>query len=123
VRDALALTSLALDFEKDDYNTPRISAVADKRDGSGWLAVVRHDGVEVRRLPLEPGRFFYVATYEENSISLAQCGAYDATNVQEACAFILGRDVFAERTNPVTAVAALDNGAGFDLHAMDAAQG
>ncbi|MBX3177164.1 MAG: IMP cyclohydrolase [Candidatus Hydrogenedentes bacterium] len=123
VRDALALTSLALDFEKDDYNTPRISAVADKRDGSGWLAVVRHDGVEVRRLPLEPGRFFYVATYEENSISLAQSGAYDAASASGACEFILGQGVFAERTNPVTAVAALDNGAGFDLHAMDAAQG
>ena len=53
VRDALAEVSLALDFEKDDYNTPRISAVADRRDDSGWLAIVRHDGLEVRRMPLE----------------------------------------------------------------------
>lgn len=120
VRDALALTSLALDYEKDDYNTPRISAVADKRDGTAWLAVVRHDGIEVRQLPLEPGKFFYVATYEENSISLAQGGVYDATNTEEACAFILGKGVFAERTNPVTAVAAIDNGTSFDLRAEDA---
>lgn len=120
VRDALTLTSLALDYEKDDYNTPRISAVADTRDGSAWLAAVRHDGIEVRRMPLEPGKFFYVSTYEENSITLAQSGAYDAANTEEACAFILGKGVFAERTNPVTAVAALDNGAGFDLLATDA---
>jgi IMP cyclohydrolase len=71
-------------------------------------------------MPLEPGRFFYAATYEENSISLTQSGVYDATNTEEACAFILGKGVFAERTNPVTAVAALDNGAGFDLLATDA---
>ena len=121
VRDALALTSLALDYEKDDYNTPRISAVADKRDGSAWLAVVRHDGIEVRQLPMAPGKFFYVATYEENSISLDQGGDYDATNAEEACAFILGKGVFAKRTNPVTAVAALDDGKSFELHALDAA--
>lgn len=120
VRDALALTSLALDYEKDAYNTPRISAVADTRDRTAWLSVVRHDGVEVRQMPLAPGRFFYVATYEENSIALSQSGDYDATNTQEACAFILGKGVFAERTNPVTAVAALSNGSGFDLLAVDA---
>ena len=120
VRDALTLTSLALDYEKDDYNTPRVSAVADKRDGSAWLATVRHDGIEVRQLPLKPGTFFYVATYEENSICLTQGGAYEATNTEEACAFILGQGVFAERTNPVTAVAAVDNGTGFDLRAEDA---
>jgi len=121
VRDALALTSLALDYEKDDYNTPRISAVADKRDGGAWLATVRHDGVEIRRMPLEPGNFFYIATYEENGISLTQGGAYDAKTAEEACAFILGKGVFAERTNPVTAVAALENDAAFDLYAVDAA--
>jgi IMP cyclohydrolase len=120
VRDALAFTSLALDYEKDDYNTPRVSAVADKRDNSAWLATVRHDGIEVRQLPLEPGKFFYVATYEENSICLTQGGSYDATNTEEACAFILDGGVFANRTNPVTAVAALDNGVGFDLRAEDA---
>ena len=34
-RDSLALNSLALDYEKDDYNTPRISAIVDRRDCSG----------------------------------------------------------------------------------------
>lgn len=123
VRDALALTSLALDYEKDAYNTPRISAVADTRDDSAWLATVREDGLEVRKVPLETGKFYYVATYEENTITESQSGAYEANNVEDACAFILGGGVFAEREKPVTAVAALDNGAGFDLHAVDAAQG
>lgn len=120
VRDALALTCLALDYEKDDYNTPRISAVADKRDGSAWLATVRHDGLEVRKMPMKPGTFYYVATYEENTIRTEQGGAYSPNRVEECCNFILGESVFAERTNPVAAVAALESSTGFDLHAIDA---
>lgn len=120
-RDALALSMLALDYEKDSYNTPRISSVVDKRDGgSGWLAIVRHDGLEVRQMPLAPGRFFYVATYEENTPCDAQGGVYDATNAAEACAFIMCKAVFAERTNPVTAVAAMATADGFELAAQDA---
>ena len=121
-RDALVLASLALDYEKDKYNTPRVSAVADKRNGAGWLAIVRDDGLEVRRMPLEAGRFFYVATYEENRPLDAQSGEFTAAAPEEACDFILGGGVFADRTNPVTAVAAVATDAGFDLHAKDAPQ-
>lgn len=121
VRDALVLATLALDYEKDDYNTPRISAVADRRDGSGWLGIVRHDGLEVKRMPLAAGKFFYVATYEENTLAESQGGAYDAADAADACAFILHKDVFAARTNPVTAVAAVAADGGFELATRDAA--
>ena len=119
-RDALTLSSLILDYEKDAYNTPRISAVADRSNGTGWLAIVRHDGLEVRQMPLAPGKFFYVATYEENHVVDTQGGAFDGTNAAEACAFILGKGVFAQRENPVTAVAAVASGAGFEMAAADA---
>ena len=120
-RDAMALSTLALDYEKDDYNTPRVSAVVDKRgDGTGWLGVVRHDELCVRQMPLAPGRFFYVATYEENAPQNTQSGDYDAATAAEACQFILGKGVFAERTNPVTAVAAMATPDGFELAAADA---
>jgi IMP cyclohydrolase len=120
VRDALALSHLALDYEKDDYNTPRVSAVADLTTGTGWLATIREDGLEVRQMPLTPGRFFYVATYEENRPKDAQGGAFQADSAAEACRFILGEGVFAERTNPVTAVVAMANGDGFAMHVQDA---
>jgi len=123
-RDALVLSMLALDYEKDNYNTPRISAVADKREGgAGWLGIVRHDGLGVRRMPLTPGRFFYVATYEENAPRDQYSGDYDAKTAQDACTFILGKGVFAERTNPVTAVAAMAAAGGFELAAEDVMQG
>lgn len=119
VRDALVLSSLALDYEKDSYNTPRVSAVADQRDGSGWLAIVRKDGLEVRQMPLAAGKYFYVATYEENHVCESQGGAFDAATAEAGCDFMIGGGVFAERTNPVTAVAAMGNGAGFDLAVKD----
>lgn len=122
-RDALVLSLMALDYEKDDYKTPRIAAVVDKRDGgAGWLGTVRHDAVEVRQMPLAGGKFFYVATYEENSPSESQGGMLDVGNVEAACDFILGKGVFAERENPVTAVSALATGTGFEMFAKDAAK-
>ncbi|MFP6616305.1 MAG: IMP cyclohydrolase [Candidatus Hydrogenedentota bacterium] len=122
IRDALILASTTLDYEKDDYNTPRVSAVADRSTNTGWLAVVRDNGLEVRQMPLEPGKFFYVATYEENSISLDQSGDYDAASAPEACEYIIGKGVFAEREKPVTAVAAVATTDGFDLATKDVAQ-
>ncbi len=120
VRDALALTSLALDFEKDQYDTPRISAVIDRRDDSAWLAVVRRDGVEVRAIPLEPGRYSYVTTYEENVLESGQSGAYTATNAAQACSFMFTGGIFKDRTNPVSAVAAFAAKDKFELAAQDA---
>lgn len=118
-RDALVLSSIAMDYEKDAYNTPRISAVADKRDGTGWLATVRDDGLEVRKMPLTPGTFFYTATYEENMITVSQGGHFFANSAADACDFLLTKDIFAQRTNPVTAVAAIATPDGFELAAKD----
>lgn len=119
VRDALAFCSLAMDYEKDDYNTPRVSAVVDVVSGEGFLATVREDGLEVQRIPLSPGQFFYVATYEEDSIATEQGGTFEAADAAGVCAFLLGGGVFAQRTNPVTAVAAVWNGSAFELAVQD----
>lgn len=120
-RDAMALTLLALDYEKDDYKTPRIAAVLDRRDGgAAWLGVVRHDGLEVCQVPSRPGHYHYIATYEENSIDNDHTGAFDAKSCEAACDFILSGGVFAERSNPVTAVAVMSELGGFDLQSKDA---
>lgn len=119
-RNALALASLTLDYEKDDYNTPRIGAVVDTRDDSAWLAVVRDDGLEVRRMNVGPGMYCYVATYEENSIVDTQGGQHACTDAQSICDFVLGGGVFAQRTNPVTGVAAVSGDGAFELAAKDA---
>lgn len=119
IREALVLASLVLDYEKDAYNTPRVSAVVDKHLGVGWLGIVRHDGLEVQRIPLELGRIWYVATYEENAVRADQCDEFPVTSAEEACDYVLGQGIFAKRTNAVTGVAALAADYGFDLFAKD----
>lgn len=119
VRDAIAIVSLALDYEKDSYNTPRISAAVDKRTGVGWLGIVRHDGLQVERIPLDFGRIWYVATYEENTISSERGDDFPEETAQGACAYLLRGGVFAWREHPVTAVAAVSHDEGFSLAVMD----
>jgi len=119
-RDAIAFSSLVMDYEKDDYNTPRVSAVVDAVDKSAWLGIVRHDGIEVRQMPLEEGRFFYVATYEENFISEALGGETSINDAAAACQFMLSGGIFADRSHGVTAASAVQGDEGFSLAAADA---
>jgi len=115
VRDALLLSLMTLDYEKDDYNTPRIAAVVDRRDRSGWLGIARHDGVSVRRMPLEPGNAFYVATYEKNNPDLSQTESFETANAAEACKYMMEFGVFGEMTNPVSSVSAFESDDTFEL--------
>ena len=71
IRDAMVQSLTVLDYEKDDFNTPRI-AVAVARGGGGggcdcgcecggggevgWCGIARHDAVIVRAFPLVAGR-------------------------------------------------------------------
>ena len=60
-RDALAAALLALDYEKDDYDTPRVAGVL-TGDGA-YVGVVRKDALLVEAVT-EPT---LVATYEKDS--------------------------------------------------------
>ena len=53
VRDALVLSLLALDYEKDAYDTPRIAAAVPFRGDSGWLGIVRRDALLVKETVTE----------------------------------------------------------------------
>ncbi|WP_254766303.1 IMP cyclohydrolase [Salinilacihabitans rarus] len=61
-RDALATSLLALDYEKDDYDTPRIAATIDD-DGAALIGTVRRDALLVETVE-EPT---LVATYERDA--------------------------------------------------------
>lgn len=64
LRDALCLSLLALDYEHDQYNTPRIAAGLDGKTQQGYLGIVAEDKLWVRRQEVAPGQAFLVATYE-----------------------------------------------------------
>ena len=111
-RDALALSLLAMDYEKDDYNTPRIAAVAELNSSNVVLGIVRHDGLIEREFHAEPGQTFYVSTYEKNvPCDHYKDEAFDAENAAEACQYAIDGGVFADFEHPVTSAAAV---AGYD---------
>ncbi|MCT9094847.1 IMP cyclohydrolase [Haloarchaeobius sp. HME9146] len=96
-RDALAQSLLALDYEKDDYNTPRIAGIMTD-DGQAFIGIVRKDALLVEQVE-EPT---LVATYEEDapttytldSDTAAEAAAevYDADYEHAVCAAGIGRD-------------------------------
>jgi len=64
LRDAMALSLLALDYEHDRYNTPRVTAGLDLGMAGGYLGIVAEDKLCVQRMAVPPGEAFLLATYE-----------------------------------------------------------
>ncbi|GAB3685006.1 IMP cyclohydrolase [Salinarchaeum chitinilyticum] len=76
-RDALADALLALDYEKDDYDTPRIAGVLDG-DGA-HVGIVRNDALLVKAVE----RPTLVATYGRDAPSPVEFDATDAVAAAE----------------------------------------
>ncbi|NOY79527.1 MAG: IMP cyclohydrolase [Kiritimatiellaeota bacterium] len=122
IRDALASVLLAMDYERDAYNTPRIAAVVRHGARSGFLGIVRHDALLVREFPLEPGTAFYVCTYEQNVPDPRYTDpAFEAESATDACRVILGAGAFKDLERPITAACALaQNDGTFEVAIADA---
>jgi len=74
-RDALATGLLTMDYEKDDYDTPRIAGVVEA--DTAHVGIVRRDALLVRAVE-EPT---LVATYEHDA---PEPFAFEATDAQAA---------------------------------------
>ena len=121
LRDALALPLLAMDYEKDSLNTPRIAAAVDAEKRVAVLGIVRHDALLVKEFALEPGKIYYLSTYEKNAPCKCNCDeAFDVSDADALCVYMISGGVFADFEKPVTAAGALWNGSGYSLAAADA---
>jgi IMP cyclohydrolase len=115
-RDAIALGLLAMDYEKDDYNTPRIIAVVNRQAPAGFLGVIRKDALLVREFTLEAGKAYYISTYEKNAPCRSQIDAgFAADAAAAACEYVIKGGVFADFEHPVTAAAAVSSGNSFEI--------
>jgi IMP cyclohydrolase len=100
IRDSIALSLLSMDYEKDDFNTPRIAG-ATTLNGDSYIGIVTHEDLLVQKV--EKGKCAYISTYEHTKPMIVD---FRATNAQEAAQFILDHGKFEEFTNPVTSAAA-----------------
>jgi IMP cyclohydrolase len=116
VRDSLALSLTTMDYEKDDYNTPRIAAVTHLENSTAFLATIRKDALIVREFKLEPGTAFFVATYGKDTPEEANTDRnFDIAGPLDGCRHILGRGVFSDFEKPVTAACVFSGENGFEL--------
>ena len=115
IRDALALSLLALDYERDAYNTPRIAGAVPLTGDAGWLAIVRRDALVVTELALEAGRAAYVATYELDDPRGNQSAVLEGADAATVARFVVDGGEFAKLTHAVTSAAAVANGGSFEL--------
>ena len=113
LRDAMALSLLAMDYEHDDYNTPRIVAGLDQGAAAGYLGIVADDQVSVRRLEVEPGQAFLVATYELTAPSAITLAGDDAESLCDAL-------FECEYEHPVAAMVVRATGDGLDVASRSA---
>ena len=100
IRDAMVLSLLSMDYEKDDFNTPRIAGVT-TLDGDSYIGIVTHEDLVVEKL--EPETCAYISTYEQVKPKTVK---YEATNAEEAAQYIMDQGKFSEFTNPVTSASA-----------------
>ena len=98
-RDALAESLLALDYEKDDYDTPRIAGVVGEES---YVGIVRRDALLVESV----GEPTLVATYEKDA---PEPDALGATDPSAMAAELYDRDF----EHPVCAAAVAADGGGF----------
>ena len=115
LRDALVQSLIVLDYEKDDFRTPRIAVAVARGAGEGWCGVVREDALLVRSFPLEAGKVFYFATYEQNEPRPEFVSEFRAATAAEAARWVVDGGKFADLEKPVCSAAAVAGDSGFDL--------
>ena len=100
IRDALALSLMTMDYEKDDFQTPRIAGAV-TLEGESYIGIVTASSIIVQKVPA--GEASYISTYEHINPQKVE---FKAGNSSEAASFIMDQGKFSEFTNPVTSAAA-----------------
>jgi IMP cyclohydrolase len=109
IKDAMTLSLLAMDYEKDDYNTPRIAGAVtsntDENSSECYIGIVTHEKILVEKVDL--GKAAFISTYECQSPKPVN---FTAKTSKEGAKLILDQGDFAEFTNPVASVASIFDG-------------
>ena len=109
IKDALAYSLLTMDYEKDDYHTPRIAAVVsstNKKDDYGcYVGIANDKKLLVEEVPY--GSAVFISTYGSQVHDEVD---FEAKNASDAAKFIFDEGIFANYKKPVTSCAAVFDG-------------
>lgn len=109
IKDAIAYSLLTMDYEKDDYHTPRIAAVVtstnNKEEYSCYVGIANDKKLLVEEVPY--GEAVFISTYGSQEPDKVN---FEAKTSSEAVKYIFDEGVFANYKKPVTSAAAVFNG-------------
>lgn len=109
IKDALSYSLLTMDYEKDDYNTPRIAAVvssnSDEDKYSCYIGIVNDKKLLVEEVPF--GEAGFISTYGSQVQDKVD---FEAKTSADAAKYIFDEGVFANYEKPVTSCAAVFDG-------------
>lgn len=109
MKDALAYSLLTMDYEKDDYNTPRIAAAVSSSSNEDeyecFIGIVNDKKLLVEAVPY--GEAAFISTYGSQAPDPVE---FDAKTSTEAAKFIFDEGTFADYEKPVTSCAAVFDG-------------
>jgi IMP cyclohydrolase len=100
IRDSIALALLTMDYEKDDFNTPRIAGATTLK-GDSYIGIVTKNDLIVEKV--RDNEACYISTYEHTKPNYVE---FICTDAEDAAQFIYDGGKFKEFTNPVDSVAA-----------------
>lgn len=106
IKDALAYSLLTMDYEKDDYNTPRIAGVVtsstEEDKYKAFIGIVADNKLLVEEIP--HGKAAYISTYGPSNPTFID---FEAEDSEKAAKYIFDEGAFEELEKPVNAVAAI----------------
>ena len=109
IKDAMAYSLLTMDYEKDDYNTPRIAAAVTATDNEYeyecYIGIVNDSKLLVESVPY--GEAAFISTYGSQAPDKVE---FDAKTAADSAKFIFDEGTFANYEKPVTSCAAVFNG-------------
>ena len=109
IRDAMAYSLLTMDYEKDDYNTPRIAGAVTSTDVEDeyecYIGIVNDNKILVEAVPF--GDAAFISTYGSQVPDKVE---FDAKAAAESAKFIFDEGTFANYEKPVTSCAAVFDG-------------
>jgi IMP cyclohydrolase len=109
IKDAMAYSLLTMDYEKDDYNTPRIAAAVTSTDNEEeyecYIGIVNDNKILVEQVPY--GEAAFISTYGSQVPDKVD---FEAKTSEEAAKYIFDEGTFADYEKPVTSSAAVFDG-------------
>ncbi|MDR3292138.1 MAG: IMP cyclohydrolase [Methanobrevibacter sp.] len=102
LKDALTLSLFAMDYEKDDFNTPRIAGVVNPDEYEAYIGIVTHEKILVEKIDYGVAKF--ISTYEQQTPKLVE---FPVENSKDLAEFIFNKGEFKNFTNPVSSIGSI----------------